>query len=274
MRLSLPMAILSTAVLCFAWAAFGPCGAFFALGALLIATWLRLAPFTSFVGRLLWWSSFCSFLFACVVLFGWAIVLVKTSALRSARQNHLKNILVALESYEARNGSFPPAYIADASGKPSLSWRTLILPYLDEQALFAQYDQRQPWNGPENSKLALAPREFVCPGSPEDSPFTSYAAVVGPNAAWRGGRPLKISDFPDGGRHTIMLVETANAGIPWLAPRDFTIEDAIVAIRSGPHRRGNGYFYENQPGYSMAAFADGSVRPVDAFTRRGRWENC
>ena len=50
-------------------------------------------------------------------------------------------------------GVLPPAYVADASGRPMHSWRVLILPFLDQQSLYNQYDFREPWDGPHNIKL-------------------------------------------------------------------------------------------------------------------------
>lgn len=43
---------------------------------------------------------------------------------------NIKNIALALRAYHAEYGYFPPAYIAEENGKPLLSWRVLILPYL------------------------------------------------------------------------------------------------------------------------------------------------
>ena len=60
-------------------------------------------------------------------------------------KNQLMNIGLALYQYYEQYGSFPPAYIADESGKPMHSWRVLILPYLEESALYMQYDFNEPW---------------------------------------------------------------------------------------------------------------------------------
>ena len=40
--------------------------------------------------------------------------------------------------------------------------------------------------------------------------LTSYFAVVGPQTAWRGSTPVKLSDLPDNGRRMILLVESAD----------------------------------------------------------------
>ena len=76
---------------------------------------------------------------------------------------NLKEIQLALLNYESAKGSLPPAYIADATAKPMHSWRVLILPYLGEMALYNKYNFNEPWNGPNNSKLAAqVPDVFRC----------------------------------------------------------------------------------------------------------------
>ena len=39
--------------------------------------------------------------------------------------NNLKQIAIALHSYHEQYGSLPPAYVADANGRPMHSWRVL-----------------------------------------------------------------------------------------------------------------------------------------------------
>lgn len=52
--------------------------------------------------------------------------------------NNIRQIALAMLNYENANGHFPPAYIADENGKPMHSWRVLILPYLEQEALYKQ----------------------------------------------------------------------------------------------------------------------------------------
>ncbi len=58
--------------------------------------------------------------------------------------NGLHLIALALRMYRQDKGCFPPAFVADSSGKPLHSWRTLILPYLDMSALYQAYDFAEP----------------------------------------------------------------------------------------------------------------------------------
>ena len=114
--------------------------------------------------------------------------------------NNLRQIALALLNYEQANGCFPPAYIADKNGKPVHSWRVLILPYLDETAMYKMYDFTQPWDGPKNRKLlATRPPVFCCPGDRKTRASganqASYVAVVGAKAAWAGGKARKVGEF-------------------------------------------------------------------------------
>ena len=48
--------------------------------------------------------------------------------------------------------ALPPAYTVDADGRPLHSWRTLILPYLEQEPLYQTIDLSKPWNDPANAK--------------------------------------------------------------------------------------------------------------------------
>jgi len=173
--------------------------------------------------------------------------------------NNLKQLGLALLAYERAYGSFPPAYVADANGKPLYSWRVLILPFLDQGNLAKQIRGDEAWDSPNNAKWTAAPFTiFDCPNDkqPAKSPpaLTSYVAVVGPHTAWSGTKPRKLSDFNDPSR-TILVVEIANSGIHWAEPRDLYIGQMPVAINP---KVGQGISSEH-PGGVNAVFADGSV---------------
>src|SRR5262249_42952585 len=79
-----------------------------------------------------------------------------TVARRSQCKNNLKQIGLAMFNYHDAYGCFPPAYIADADGRPMHSWRVLLLPFLDEAARYRKYRFDEPWDGPNNSELATS----------------------------------------------------------------------------------------------------------------------
>ena len=47
--------------------------------------------------------------------------------------------MLAMYNYLEENGTFPPAAKTDPDGKPLLSWRVLILPYLEPQTSTANF---------------------------------------------------------------------------------------------------------------------------------------
>jgi hypothetical protein len=269
MQFSLQSLLLSLIVVWTAIAAFGAWGIALAVGMLGIAFYFRAVVFMPQAVKKAWWVLASLFFSASTIAFlAPQIESAMHSSAYASSLNHLNMIKLALEGYQKNNGSFPPAFIANANGKPMVSWRTLLLPFLEENALYAQYNQKESWDGPSNSKLP-APRELFTWASYCESPTAfSCLAVVGTNTAWRGADPWKPSDLPDGGKHTIVLVETMNSAIPWSEPRDLTVEEAIRAIKAGPHRRDRGYFYEEQPGITAVVLGDGRVAAIPAQTPR------
>ena len=176
-------------------------------------------------------------------------------------RNNLKQVALALLNYESAHGCFPPAYITDESGRPTHSWRVLILPYMEQRAVFDRCRFDEPWDGPYNAKINLCPHEFQCPCDIErrkDEPpelATSYVAVVGPNTAWPGEKSLRLDDFTDGTANTILLVEVADSGIHWLEPRDLHVRQMAPGVNP---KSGQGISSVHRGGANVV-FADGSV---------------
>jgi hypothetical protein len=215
------------------------------------------------------------FLLPMLVLAGLLLPAIQTArevSLRMTCHGHLKQIALALHNYRTANGCFPPAYVADKNGCPMHSWRVLILPYLEADALYKQYNFNEPWDGPHNKKLLAArPPRYVCPSDENaharGATQTSYVAVVGANAAWSGEQPKKAANVAPSSQ-TIMVVEVTDAGINWSEPRDLSL-DALEAAGARPstvtvsskHGSGGSFFYTYRYcSGANAALADGSVR--------------
>src|SRR5262245_16452317 len=80
----------------------------------------------------------------------------REAARRTQCKNNLKQILLALTNYELEYQALPPAHTTDANGNPLHSWRTLILPYLDQRQLYESIDLSKPWNDPINADACKA----------------------------------------------------------------------------------------------------------------------
>src|SRR5207244_2364868 len=118
---------------------------------------------------------------------------------------------------------FPPP-AKTANGKPLLSWRVLILPYIEQDALYRQFKLDEPWDSPHNLKLLpLMPKIYAPVGAkPKEPHSTYYQAIVGPGAAWehtKDGKGMRIQNFTDGTSNTITVAEAREA-VPWTKPDD------------------------------------------------------
>jgi prepilin-type processing-associated H-X9-DG protein len=86
--------------------------------------------------------------------------------------------------------------------------------------------------------------------------YTNYIAIIGPGTAWRDDGPVKFSDLPDNGSHTVMAVEVVNSGVHWAEPRDLTVDEALEGLKTGKGLR----ISSAHPGRINILFADVSVK--------------
>jgi prepilin-type processing-associated H-X9-DG protein len=172
---------------------------------------------------------------------------------------------MAIESYHQRHGCFPPAFIADKSGRPMASWRVLLTAEL-QPTFYRYYRFDEPWNGPNNSKLARRVQNlFRCPSDDNDGPKgseheTSYVVVVGSKTAFPGDKCVALSDITDDQSNTILVVEVQNSGIHWMEPRDLHVTQMAPGINPV---KGQGISSKHRGGANVV-MADGSVKYLDA----------
>jgi prepilin-type processing-associated H-X9-DG protein len=180
----------------------------------------------------------------------------EAAARRSQCTNNLKQIVLAMHNYHDVYKCFPAAVLKDESGRPIRSWRVAILPFMEQQSLYKQYDFNQPWDSPRNRALGgVSIPTYRCPSDVNSAPTeTDYVMVVGDHTI--GGKPNETVDFSkitDGLSNTIAVVEVTGLGINWEEPKDITVDELIRLVgtpgKTSPH-----------PGGFNVAFADGSVR--------------
>jgi hypothetical protein len=159
-----------------------------------------------------------------------AVSSAREAGRRSQCSINLRHLGLALHNYYDDHGYLPPPYVAGPDGKPMHSWRVLILPYLEETSLYNAYNFDEPWNGPNNGKLAKRmPLVFRCPSDPHMlSGMTSYFCITGPGRAKEGKPTLDFGDITDGLSNTLALAESHTARVNWLEPRDLTVEDILA----------------------------------------------
>jgi hypothetical protein len=73
-----------------------------------------------------------------------AVQKVREAANRIKNANNLKLIGLAMHNHLSAFDRFPPPYMMDKSGKPGLSWRVAILPFIGEDSLYKQFHLDEP----------------------------------------------------------------------------------------------------------------------------------
>lgn len=141
---------------------------------------------------------------------------------RSQCTQNLRQIGSALRAYHDEWHCFPPAFVADDHGRPTHSWRVLLLPYLGQQDLYDQYRFDEPWDSPHNLSVAdQRPSIYHCPSEfGAGRTDTSYLMIVGPGAFSEGNTPITLDDITDGADCTIAIMESSECGICWTRPQD------------------------------------------------------
>ncbi len=193
---------------------------------------------------------------------------------RVAVTTSLKQIGLAMHEYSDRNGTLP-ANSYDAAGKPLLSWRVHILPFIEQQALYSQFRPDEPWDSPLNrTLLARMPKTYATPdegaGRAPLGTTTYYRGFAMPGAVMEtkpgnrnanlnfpGGadRPAgtRFAQVTDGLSNTLLCVEAGEA-VEWTKPDDLTWTPDRPVPPLGGNRAKSDVF--------VALFGDGFVRPL------------
>jgi hypothetical protein len=74
-------------------------------------------------------------------------------AAEHASAGRLWQIGAGLRNYRSQHGRLPPLASDDANGRPLLSWRVHILPFLGEENLYKQFHLDEPWDSKNNAPL-------------------------------------------------------------------------------------------------------------------------
>jgi hypothetical protein len=142
------------------------------------------------------------------------------AGLRAQRMNNLRQIALAAQYYEA--GSMRAPRVIEANGKPVLSWRVAILPYLDEAALYKEFHLTEPWDSPHNLEVAKKiPLVYQSPDGPQDG-RTRIMVFTGKGTVFESGKEVRVPPpelsmmSPEAGSNTIICVEAgADKAVVW-----------------------------------------------------------
>jgi hypothetical protein len=182
-----------------------------------------------------------------------AVEAARTAARRSQSANNLKQIGLAMHNYHDVYKSFPPAAVRDKDGKALLSWRVLILPFVEQNALYKEFHLDEPWDSAHNKPLlAKMPATYRSPMSKlVEKNRTNYVVPIGPGSVFANPKGASMRDITDGTSNTIMTLEVDDThAVPWTKPED-------LAYDAKEPLKGLGNLYD---GGFDTGFCDGSVR--------------
>lgn len=168
--------------------------------------------------------------------------------LKKSKEN-LKQIVLAMHNYHDVHNAFPQD-VTDGNGKPILSWRVLLLPYLEQDQVFKKFALDEPWDGAVNKKLiedipaVYAPIRVKVKNKGE----TFYQGFAGNGAVFEPGARLALFGITDGTSNTIAVVE-AGEPVFWTKPGDLPFDPNKDLPKLGGQFDGDFY----------VALCDGSV---------------
>lgn len=149
-------------------------------------------------------------------------------------RNKVRQVGLAMFNFESVSRGFPSAFSTDDDGKPLLSWRVHILPFLEENDLYQQFRLNEPWDSDHNKQLIEKMPDFYALTSGLEKGMTCLVGNGGPNGMIRkparnGARSKKgigFGNITDGSSNTIMLINAGNDfAVEWTKPESFEPSD-------------------------------------------------
>ena len=178
--------------------------------------------------------------------------LADTQAARQEVINRLKQMALAMYNYRDTMKALPAAAVYSKDGKPLLSWRVALLPYLDQQELYTKFKLDEPWDSPHNKKLLQEmPKVFAPATGKSKASFTPYRVFTGKDTVFPGKEGVRLQDILDGTSQTLLIVEAAE-GVPWTKPDELPYDAKKPLPKLGGMFKGGFYL----------AMCDGSVHFV------------
>ena len=181
-----------------------------------------------------------------------AVQAAREAARRSQSMNNLKQIGLAMHNYYDSYRTLPAQANYDPQDKPLLSWRVQLLPFLEQQALYAQFHQDEPWDSAHNKTLIdKMPPVYRSASSKSPPNTTIYQVPAGKGTLFEGQKGIEFVEVTDGLSNTILAVEADDdQAVIWTKPDDLEYDPQEPMAGLGQVR----------PGGFNVLMADGSVR--------------
>ncbi|MBN9118473.1 MAG: DUF1559 domain-containing protein [Planctomycetes bacterium] len=177
------------------------------------------------------------------------------------RERNMAAVAKAIENYRKDKGHYPPPAILDKDGKPLLSWRVAILPYMENawinnnggpgekpvngpKELYGLFKLDEPWDGPNNKKLiGRLPSPYRAPWSVLSYSQSSIGKTMVMAAVGKGAifdptkKTVSDVDVRDGLKHTLLALQLEEPGqaVYWTKPADVELTADGKLPADGPN---------------------------------------
>lgn len=231
-----------------------------------------------------------------------AVQAARESARRTQCQNNMKQLVTAMHVYHDAYNHFPPGHTGwglTPQTEYQHSWMTLILPFVEEQALYDQYDFNLRWNQGSNGRNVTRTEAGnlavqLCPSSEHlDFAQGDYAGINGCGSynhdgvaipdgyesdecysagllpatgpRWPDNSPVGIDHCTDGTNYTMMIGESAgrvDRNRFWGdAHQTFAHHSPVINARTIPPEDGrNNELFSDHPSGLYIGMAGGNVK--------------
>jgi len=188
---------------------------------------------------------------------------------KQVSNNNMREIGLGFHNHMDQKGWLPNNSY-DKNGKPLLSWRVHLLPYLNENALYGQFKLDEPWDSPNNKRLlGQMPRVYSTPeaskrageGKTYYRGFSHQGAVFQRPLPGQPPMQLNFTNITDGLTNTILIVEAGEA-VEWTRPDDIDWSPGRPMPPLGAGRAGD---------QVLVLMADGSVRFFRKTMAEANW---
>ena len=153
---------------------------------------------------------------------------------REARtRNNLRQLGLALNIYHNIHGHFPTDIVSE-DGKPLLSWRVELMPFLEAGAEYELLRRNEPWDSEHNAKLLAKMPPVLALGVDPAGGKTDVLAPKGKGTWIDNPEPITLADVTDGTSSTAFAVQVQpEQALPWAKPGDYVFDVSNPAAGLG-----------------------------------------
>ena len=197
---------------------------------------------------------------------------------RAESVRNLKELGQALRGYQEQNQALPPPAVYGPDGKPLLSWRVLLLPFLSQADLHKEFHLAEPWDSPHNKELLARMPQVYAPvmGERKEPGLTYYQVFVGDGTPFPPGpRGTPTGNAPRNPSNRILIVE-AGEPVPWTRPQDLPCApDQPLPKLGGLFRNGfHAYFTDGEVQFLPRTGGENLLRPGSATKTVPHDDSC